>query len=171
MRPRQSSLGIRSWGRVNRASTTRPSFNEAEAIKPRNRAGCAATWRGSIAAASMRPRQSSLGISAVPAVRLAHPVEKPRFNEAEAIKPRNHEAPLASSAWCRQASASMRPRQSSLGIADTLDYRAKGNSALASMRPRQSSLGIITVLLQVGASRHHSSCFNEAEAIKPRNRG
>ena len=60
MRPRQSSLGI---------STPLPSprqslcFNEAEAIKPRNRQ--VATVMGACIPASMRPRQSSLGINAV----------------------------------------------------------------------------------------------------------
>ena len=37
------------------------------------------------------------------------------------------------------------------------------------MRPRQSSLGI--ALMIPGPSRCPVDCFNEAEAIKPRNRG
>ena len=58
MRPRQSSLGIKRASRP-RAPTV-PSFNEAEAIKPRNPdpRHCMAVHR----LASMRPRQSSLGI-------------------------------------------------------------------------------------------------------------
>ena len=59
----------------------------------------------------MRPRQSSLGIC-------PRPVASPgcrwcRFNEAEAIKPRNLR--LMPGAYYND-NASMRPRQSSLGI-------------------------------------------------------
>ena len=87
-------------------------FNEAEAIKPRNRVDLRWLCREGDAA-SMRPRQSSLGI-VLYAPQLDHR-HFGRFNEAEAIKPRNlrteqldHSAGLVT--------ASMRPRQSSLGI-------------------------------------------------------
>ena len=60
-----------------------------------------------------------------------------RFNEAEAIKPRNHGRLDAEE---RRQRASMRPRQSSLGI--DLVYLQGGSIVYASMRPRQSSLGI-----------------------------
>ena len=84
-------------------------FNEAEAIKPRNQ---------SIQHTQQRRRR--------------------RFNEAEAIKPRNQLCVLLEDALERYAS--MRPRQSSLGIPAPQD----GADAVhpASMRPRQSSLGI-----------------------------
>ena len=108
MRPRQSSLGI--YQRSSPASgQPRQGFNEAEAIKPRN-----------------------------PSRRvLSHHLEV-RFNEAEAIKPRNHDAAILGKLINM---ASMRPRQSSLGIPP--GGRAQhGAEPVASMRPRQSSLGI-----------------------------
>ena len=66
MRPRQSSLGIGDFGRLGAESisTGCHSFNEAEAIKPRN--PLATRLRSSV-----DPRGNA------------------RFNEAEAIKPRN----------------------------------------------------------------------------------
>ena len=133
MRPRQSSLGI-------------PVQRDT---------------RASHAAASMRPRQSSLGIrdgttegewdaacfneaEAIKPRNLGNRLRRlrrcGRFNEAEAIKPRNLR--LAKSYLVEDAKASMRPRQSSLGI------RSGGTS-----------------------SRSRPACFNEAEAIKPRNHG
>ena len=109
--------------------------------------------------ASMRPRQSSLGIWKRAVAEYANMI---RFNEAEAIKPRNLLLALACPAGTH---ASMRPRQSSLGIwpplpvprttlccfneAEAIKPRNLGSCAarknrgnLASMRPRQSSLGI-----------------------------
>ena len=85
--------------------------------------------------ASMRPRQSSLGI---------HPL---------APKP----PPTGP--------ASMRPRQSSLGI--QVGQRTVRCVLGASMRPRQSSLGICG---RRCIPCRTSDSFNEAEAIKPRNR-
>ena len=158
MRPRQSSLGI-SRGATNPAWTNL-CFNEAEAIKPRNRS-CSTvpettSWKTGFneaeaikprnrvrqihhaprSRASMRPRQSSLGIH------LQHLRGRWElqcgFNEAEAIKPRNPSS--ARRALVLPAGASMRPRQSSLGI----DRAIPGSrvAPAASMRPRQSSLGI-----------------------------
>ena len=63
MRPRQSSLGINASAGANPAN--KEGFNEAEAIKPRNR----------------EPTKS------------AALTKLPCFNEAEAIKPRNQPAP------------------------------------------------------------------------------
>ena len=108
MRPRQSSLGIShsAWS-MKPASA---GFNEAEAIKPRNH--------------DVIPTPTQVGHR--------------RFNEAEAIKPRN-----------------LRHRM----IPDLCD--------LASMRPRQSSLGIRLRVMELMVK---NPGFNEAEAIKPRNR-
>ena len=139
------------------------SFNEAEAIKPRNPAA-----------------NTRLG-------RYRSPVFE-RFNEAEAIKPRNQLHDL--DAGVPVPRASMRPRQSSLGIKEwavtTVGWKESFNEAeaikprnpvaelilnatasRASMRPRQSSLGI-RLHLSVETSYLYR-CFNEAEAIKPRN--
>ena len=63
----------------------------------------------------MRPRQSSLGICKTN-TRQGSP--ETRFNEAEAIKPRNHDGAKKMRA---AGDASMRPRQSSLGIKHTLE--------------------------------------------------
>ena len=63
MRPRQSSLGIQRADRRRSGIRRYPSFNEAEAIKPRN------------------PTLS------VPTKSVRATI--PGFNEAEAIKPRN----------------------------------------------------------------------------------
>ena len=60
MRPRQSSLGIRNDSQHGRRSNG--CFNEAEAIKPRN-PGFSPKDRTGLVQASMRPRQSSLGIA------------------------------------------------------------------------------------------------------------
>ena len=134
MRPRQSSLGISpSFAETSDRSCC--CFNEAEAIKPRNRAELAhgrrhrgrgfneaeaikprnpdVPIRGHVRMghASMRPRQSSLGIAPG---RSTWTRRRRRFNEAEAIKPRNH-APGAVR-YVATIPASMRPRQSSLGI-------------------------------------------------------
>ena len=181
MRPRQSSLGIvytaggdyRDDGRFNEAEAIKPRnlprpqpaacaarcfneaeaikprnlprpqpaacaarcFNEAEAIKPRNLHGLGQSWI--VTCASMRPRQSSLGICRWHS---SHKSSPSCFNEAEAIKPRNHPE-LAGNVEPRALDASMRPRQSSLGIL------RKGGSRKSRVSP----------------------CFNEAEAIKPRN--
>ena len=158
MRPRQSSLGIR----LRRVVTSPPRrrFNEAEAIKPRNQ----------------EPG------------RQIHPGDS-GFNEAEAIKPRNQPVRIQAQ-FVAQMRASMRPRQSSLGIAKLAE---EFNSAIgASMRPRQSSLGIseglsiylieppasmrprqssLGITATTGASIRPHHGFNEAEAIKPRNHG
>ena len=131
MRPRQSSLGIGVGVSVQRDSI--PRFNEAEAIKPRN-----LVTPGSPSAnipASMRPRQSSLGIL-LGRRRRALPVRC--FNEAEAIKPRNRaspHAPCAGTSGFNEAEA-IKPRNPA--------RRRREIAALdaASMRPRQSSLGI-----------------------------
>ena len=112
-------------------------FNEAEAIKPRNHTVASCRHRDAGPEASMRPRQSSLGILKSQQQDTASR-PSPGFNEAEAIKPRN-------------------PVRRRREIA-TLDA--------ASMRPRQSSLGISA---QVKTVALHCMCFNEAEAIKPRN--
>ena len=130
MRPRQSSLGIMPMPRTSRF--TYRSFNEAEAIKPRNRMG-----------------------------RVVVRGHRQRFNEAEAIKPRNLNARAIPQT---QTMASMRPRQSSLGIAPA-DFQG-GRRSGASMRPRQSSLGILYLHTELFRNEHG---FNEAEAIKPRN--
>ena len=111
MRPRQSSLG----NRVSSRSTLplpNCSFNEAEAIKPR------------------KPGHDRHVV-------IQH---RPRFNEAEAIKPRKPVKDRDMSSTVSQ-SASMRPRQSSLGN-----------------RPSW----------KVAGSKPLWACFNEAEAIKPR---
>ena len=84
-------------------------FNEAEAIKPRNRTRAA-----------------------------IRPPGEPGFNEAEAIKPRNPPAYLGADGGFLRAS--MRPRQSSLGISILRRFQLRDDPA--SMRPRQSSLGI-----------------------------
>ena len=132
-------------------------FNEAEAIKPRNpprRPGRATDTTRFNEAEAIKPRnpfsEQRQGRSVV------------RFNEAEAIKPRNLVTLKLGSPGSR---ASMRPRQSSLGIGEC-PMPGPSRRWEASMRPRQSSLGI-------GCRR---TCrrlgvpgFNEAEAIKPRN--
>ena len=59
MRPRQSSLGIGGSGWAASGSGW-DSFNEAEAIKPRNHIRL--DHLAAVSTASMRPRQSSLGI-------------------------------------------------------------------------------------------------------------
>ena len=93
----------------------------------------------------MRPRQSSLGIagSGGSATR-----ETRGFNEAEAIKPRNPQREHRQVA--DHPHASMRPRQSSLGIARPRLHG--GNQVSASMRPRQSSLGILTEIRKWAAN-------------------
>ena len=133
MRPRQSRLGIWYWtheeipedARFNEAEAITPrneavvvrdpcdcrSFNEAEAITPRNRAGDR-TANSNGMRASMRPRQSRLGI---PKARPRSCLAPRRFNEAEAITPRNYVLGV----WGYEVAvvvASMRPRQSRLGI-------------------------------------------------------
>ena len=110
MRPRQSSLGI-GEGPVVDAGRGR-GFNEAEAIKPRNLRVLTIEQRR-VEGASMRPRQSSLGIVLSP--RHGPQALRTGFNEAEAIKPRNPSAQVRSSNHA-EIPASMRPRQSSLGI-------------------------------------------------------
>ena len=105
---------IKPRNRRSRTETQAGSrtFNEAEAIKPRNPADqlTAAVREGKLP--SMRPRQSSLGI---PPVDVAYRfLDLAAFNEAEAIKPRNHRA--ASWFASLHCPPSMRPRQSSLGI-------------------------------------------------------
>ena len=158
MRPRQSSLGIRE--RV----VPFPTLECLASMRPRqsslgifNAASLVACETG----ASMRPRQSSLGISRPRSQRWCR--RGPRFNEAEAIKPRN---PEPSSTARPVAWASMRPRQSSLGISPAdRNFLAVGRHA-ASMRPRQSSLGISCRPARTPSCARR---FNEAEAIKPRN--
>ena len=93
MRPRQSSLGIINppVGLWKESALETPCFNEAEAIKPRKLARSSLKERPIEHAkdASMRPRQSSLGnIEGPDLYRRAGPGTC--FNEAEAIKPRNH---------------------------------------------------------------------------------
>ena len=83
MRPRQSSLGILS-GVLFVSLLAMRCFNEAEAIKPRN--------------LQLDRRSAS---------------QPGGFNEAEAIKPRN---PEDRHRIAERMAASMRPRQSSLGI-------------------------------------------------------
>ena len=84
----------------------------------------------------MRPRQSSLGITALP---LSLRLSRPSFNEAEAIKPRNR-------SWT--------------GVSGPV--RSGFNEAEA-IKPRNPE--------RYGIGRSHWACFNEAEAIKPRNLG
>ena len=69
------------------------------------------------------------------------------FNEAEAIKPRN---PFEVLVIAQVGPASMRPRQSSLGISPRPALRER--RGCASMRPRQSSLGISVILLTTSLS-------------------
>ena len=114
-------------------------FNEAEAIKPRNPPTMAKQITSAVPGASMRPRQSSLGIMCRGLPHMGH----------------------------MGAVASMRPRQSSLGIQPSSPMSSP-MSPEASMRPRQSSLGIASRLLHTEI-QEHGRCFNEAEAIKPRN--
>ena len=163
------------------AAPSQDSFNEAEAIKPRNpkvQITTAIITAGFNEAEAIKPRNLH------PTCPTLH--EPPSFNEAEAIKPRNRDPVrrrgvlLGASMRPRQSSlgicrydpdqrtdsyASMRPRQSSLGIGQTLQRQAPRH--LASMRPRQSSLGIG----QSSTVRRKPvrTSFNEAEAIKPRN--
>ena len=93
MRPRQSSLGN---GKATEARYARtPSFNEAEAIKPR-KLHLHAPHRGCT----------------------------PCFNEAEAIKPRKRFDALCLA--FAGDSASMRPRQSSLGNPTDNSYTVPG---------------------------------------------
>ena len=133
-------------------------FNEAEAIKPRNQHP-ALRRDGDLRRASMRPRQSSLGI-------VTDDTSKEPTRRAS-MRPR--QSSLGIENWrLRQQllySASMRPRQSSLGIRIQLARRRL--PAKASMRPRQSSLGIYKEELSAGETSIEG--FNEAEAIKPRN--
>ena len=132
MRPRQSSLGISS-GNGSSAGVV-ACFNEAEAIKPRNltaRLSCSRVWPTCFnEAEAIKPRNpggtAGLGDGFT------------SFNEAEAIKPRN---PVVGGVQTLQGPASMRPRQSSLGIRPALLIQSSPSSA--SMRPRQSSLGIV----------------------------
>ena len=93
MRPRQSSLGIIARCSVTSNLAPRvPCFNEAEAIKPRNRpltgnripVGDFATSFNE--AEAIKPRNPPC----YPATPLANTA---RFNEAEAIKPRNPPRP------------------------------------------------------------------------------
>ena len=156
MRPRQSSLGI--YVHTN-LSGTRPTgrFNEAEAIKPRNQDFtyvCDTRVK-----ASMRPRQSSLGIC-----RRSGRDRQGRgcFNEAEAIKPRN-----------RGCECERRGERCGFNEAEAIKPRNRGDPEpdaphehFASMRPRQSSLGIRKA---AAVTRRDPCGFNEAEAIKPRN--
>ena len=104
MRPRQSSLGI--LNRVPLCGSTRDGccFNEAEAIKPRNLTAAASVplTECSDRLASMRPRQSSLGIVKHKDYNCRCSHRSAGFNEAEAIKPRNRRStPLHS--WTRSA--------------------------------------------------------------------
>ena len=141
MRPRQSSLGIHEGNDMDRQTVVR--FNEAEAIKPRNR-DVLRTW--------------------------AMAQDTTSFNEAEAIKPRNRDQTWRHSLCSyHDTLASMRPRQSSLGILKVMypHDRWQTEGLRASMRPRQSSLGIPPEATGIhGKARTR---FNEAEAIKPRN--
>ena len=105
-----------------------PCFNEAEAIKPRNPCTSANEARPA------RPDEST----------------PTRFNEAEAIKPRN-------------LGTELRHEQS---IGTAIKGPLKGKPRRASMRPRQSSLGIMALRNEAEASLR-TCCFNEAEAIKP----
>ena len=90
MRPRQSRLGIpateKDWHGVP------PSFNEAEAITPRN-PSVECRSLPAVTPASMRPRQSRLGIVELSGV--AFDSNGTRFNEAEAITPRNPHGGMA----------------------------------------------------------------------------
>ena len=114
MRPRQSSLGIAPVTRTIHSPVFKSGFNEAEAIKPRNRLICdlrtVILSHSFNEAEAIKPRNQT-----GQAQRARCQDGSARFNEAEAIKPRNPgrraEAPPR-----RDARASMRPRQSSLGI-------------------------------------------------------
>ena len=129
MRPRQSSLGIPAWRHPGRAPA---GFNEAEAIKPRKQG------RGP-----------------------SRPAEAPGFNEAEAIKPRKRRRRQDVEARLRgfNEAEAIKPRKPP---GAQTRFEAGGN---ASMRPRQSSLGI-PAWRHPGRA---PAGFNEAEAIKPRN--
>ena len=96
--------------------------------------------------ASMRPRQSRLGIPQCPVAAAV----APSFNEAEAITPRNQRSlrPEPDDG----ATASMRPRQSRLGIGD-LPGGDDFVCGVASMRPRQSRLGIAKLKEQEKAAK------------------
>ena len=181
MRPRQSSLGIGSVRRRTRSARSASMRPRQSSLGIPRRPVVLEL----VLVASMRPRQSSLGIVQRPdaVARVNH-----GFNEAEAIKPRNlFSVALAvrhgvgASMRPRQSSlgiqwiqgdrpqetpASMRPRQSSLGI-DDAGSTSQPVQPPASMRPRQSSLGICPTWT---ATRRSGESFNEAEAIKPRNR-
>ena len=167
MRPRQSSLGIHTYKSVhetNHSASMRPRQSSLGIeMVDRDRSRHVRSAR-----ASMRPRQSSLGICRQSKRRDQLWRLVRRFNEAEAIKPRN-----PNRRWMNDSSgmttASMRPRQSSLGIGLPLDRsrQPRRSRITASMRPRQSSLGIMYPTGQNG--RAHNTSFNEAEAIKPRN--
>ena len=138
MRPRQSSLGIEGLREAIRKEKS--CFNEAEAIKPRNRRPPRRRRPGLVA--SMRPRQSSLGIASS---LVGYGFRKrclAGFNEAEAIKPRNPGSQSGFRSHDPEEVASMRPRQSSLGILTSRYRQLRRPTAPASMRPRQSSLGI-----------------------------
>ena len=133
MRPRQSRLGIEILDA--NAEWRKAGFNEAEAITPRN-PGTAGILIGESFAS---------------------------FNEAEAITPRNQGRRYGGEGRC--VVASMRPRQSRLGILTGKLVRSATDRA--SMRPRQSRLGIRPLC---AICVHQTGCFNEAEAITPRNR-
>ena len=149
IKPRKRNMSLRN-------GQARTRFNEAEAIKPRKQGyyqqttPCPPRFNE---AEAIKPRKLSIAEKQRP--------RSPSFNEAEAIKPRKP-GDEHRDVNCRGDCASMRPRQSSLGnrkagkeLAMTLD---------ASMRPRQSSLGNWSTR----APGTGGSCFNEAEAIKPR---
>ena len=183
MRPRQSRLGIRQELPLPRVRRNR--FNEAEAITPRNpaeRAGKRSPGPGFNEAEAITPR-NHVGEVEGPGRSAA------RFNEAEAITPRNQVVEAAEGLGVHPAS--MRPRQSRLGIrvAPGPELHRVGSASMrprqsrlgiqgsrspmlsyvptASMRPRQSRLGIRAPCSCGGPGEGAS--FNEAEAITPRN--
>ena len=88
-----------------------------------------------VTGASMRPRQSRLGISVSNRNDLTLLAS---FNEAEAITPRNRQ--ILRQRVKGAVHASMRPRQSRLGMPGARVRRDAPRTA--SMRPRQSRLGI-----------------------------
>ena len=160
MRPRQSSLGIGCRG--CQSCPGRSGFNEAEAIKPRNLALLAHT-RFLVGRASMRPRQSSLGIARPLPNRRNH--GRACFNEAEAIKPRNPVArntAVRRRGSCFNEAEAIKPRNP-----DPVEYHmveeGRFNEAEA-IKPRNRRA-------TTRRTARRSACFNEAEAIKPRNPG
>ena len=133
MRPRQSSLGIHAEARCDVAgggASMRPRQSSLGIWSARSSCNCL------LQPASMRPRQSSLGISSLPTSMSSTRV---RFNEAEAIKPRNR----------------VRPRAS-----PNPPGNPRFNEAEA-IKPRNRMTTMQT--------QRRRPCFNEAEAIKPRN--